>query len=372
MANAKKAKRKIGYAVIGLGHITQQALLPGFRNASGNSRLVALVSGDADKREELGERYKVPTFDYAELDECLDLPDVDAVYIGLPNDLHADYVVRCARKGVHVLCEKPMAMSSVECERMIAACSEADVKLMIAYRLHLERANLKAIQKIIDGRIGEPRYFSSVFSYQVAGDNIRVDKERGGGPQWDIGVYCVNAARYLFRAEPTEVFAMSASRSGDERFAETPEMHSVLMRFPDDRLAQFTCSFGAATTASWEVLGTEGKLRLENAYEYEGERLLKWEVEEEPRKKKFSPNDQFGPQLKYFSECITEDREPEMNGYEGLADVRIIEAIDQSVTERRPIRLEPFEKRQRPSPEMAQNEQPVLTEDLVDAEAPHD
>lgn len=365
------AKRKIGYAVIGLGHISQHALLPAFKNAKSNSRLVALVSGDREKRDELGARYKVPTFDYDELDECLDLPDVDAVYIGLPNDQHAEYTERCARKGVHVLCEKPMGVSSAECLRMIRACADADVKLMIAYRLHLERANLKAIEKIIDGKIGEPRYYSSVFSYQVEDDNIRVIRERGGGPQWDIGLYCISAARYLFRSEPLEVFAFSATKAGDARFTETPEMVTAVMKFPDERIAQFTCSFGAAAAGSWELLGTEGMLRLENAFEYEGERTLRWTVNDEPRKRKFAPNDQFGPELVYFSDCIIKDREPEMNGYEGLADVRIIEAINESIERGAPVSLVPFKKRSRPVPAMVQNRPPVVTDDLVEAEAPH-
>lgn len=365
-----KKQRQVGYAVIGLGHIVQHAVLPAFQNAKG-ARLVALVSGDKDKRQELGTAYDVPTFDYAQLEDCLDMPEVEAVYIGLPNDLHAEYVERCARKGVHVLCEKPLAISSDECMRMIRACEEADVWLMTAYRLHLEKSNLKAVQAVERGDIGEPRFFSSTFSYQVQGGNIRTIEERGGGPQWDIGIYCLNATRYLFRDEPTEVFAWSATKKGDARFSETPEQVAVLLRYPNERLAQFTVSFGAAPSGTYTLVGTKGVVQVENAYEYEGERKLRVIVEEQKHKKRFKPSDQFGPELEYFAECVLEGREPEMNGWEGLADVRVIEAINRSIEEGKPIKLEPFERRRRPEPEMAREEPSVVTEDLVNAEAPH-
>lgn len=370
MARRKKSDRKIGYAVIGLGHIIQHAVLPAFKNAERNSRLVALVSGDAEKREALGQEYGVPTFDYDRLEECLDLPDVDAVYIGLPNDLHAEYVERCAKKGVHVLCEKPLGISSEECMRMIRACEESEVKLMTAYRLHLERANLKAIELIQDEKFGDPRWFSSVFSYQVEEGNIRTSKERGGGPQWDIGVYCVNAARYVFRDEPTEIYATALS-SGDPRFSETHEQLSVTMTFPNARVAQFTCSFGSAASGSYDVAGTRGTVRVENAFEYEGDRIVRWVFEDQEKKRRFSTNDQFGPELEYFSDCVIDGREPEMNGWEGLADVRIIEAIDRSVEEGRPVKLDPFERDARPEPEMAMEKPAVVTEDLVNAQQPH-
>jgi predicted dehydrogenase len=143
------------------------------------------------------------------------MPEVDAVYIAEPNDRHAEFPVRCAREGVHVLCEKPLAISEEECRRMIDACRDAGVKLMTAYRLHFEPSNLEVVRLIEEGRIGEPRVFTSTFAYQVKPGNIRTSAERGGGAIWDLGIYCINAARYLFRADPTELFAMRADRPGD-------------------------------------------------------------------------------------------------------------------------------------------------------------
>ncbi|HLM43994.1 MAG TPA: Gfo/Idh/MocA family oxidoreductase, partial [Myxococcaceae bacterium] len=161
----KKKSRKVGYAVVGIGHFAQDAILPAFKNAKKNSRLVALVSGDAKKHRVVGKRYKVPVFGYEQLEECLAMPEVDAVYIALPNTMHAEYAVRAARAGAHVLCEKPLAMDEQQCMEMIRAAEDSDVKLMTAYRLHFESANLAAMEAVRKGKIGEPRLFSSSFSF---------------------------------------------------------------------------------------------------------------------------------------------------------------------------------------------------------------
>src|SRR5262249_13673068 len=151
-----------------------------------------------------------------------------------------------------------------ECESMIETAKQGNVKLMIAYRLHFEKGNLSAIEAIQSGRIGEPRMFTSTFSQQVVEGNVRLKGDLGGGQLYDIGVYCINAARYLFRAEPEEVFAFSAS-SGDTRFTEVDEMVSAVLKFPDNRLATFACSFGAADRSAYEVVGTKGSLKMDPA-----------------------------------------------------------------------------------------------------------
>src|SRR4051794_37847345 len=152
--------KTIRYAVVGLGHIAQVAVLPAFKHAE-RSSLTALVSGDATKRKKIGRKYKVPhVYSYEEYGECLANEEVDAVYIALPNDMHCEYTVRAAEAGKHVLCEKPMAVTEDECRRMIAAAEANRVKLMIAYRLHFEEANLKVLEMIRQGEIGEPRFFS--------------------------------------------------------------------------------------------------------------------------------------------------------------------------------------------------------------------
>src|SRR5262245_53602082 len=162
----------VRYAVVGLGHIAQAAVLPAFAHASRNSRLAALVSDDRSKLKSLSRKYRIrDAYSYDDYDACLE--QVDAVYIALPNSMHAEYTIRAARAGVHVLCEKPMAVTAGECERMIEACREHRVKLMIAYRLHFEEINLAAVDLVRRGRIGEPKFFNSSFSLTVRGGNVR-------------------------------------------------------------------------------------------------------------------------------------------------------------------------------------------------------
>src|ERR1700687_2297794 len=254
---------------------------------------------------------------------------IDTVYIALPNNMHRAYSEAAALAGVHILCEKPMAVTEQECEAMIAAAEKAKVKLMIAYRLHFEAANLNAAEIVNSSKLGEPRIFNSIFTQQVKPGDIRLQAELGGGPLYDIGIYCINASRYLFKAEPTEVFAFSASRP-DKRFREVDEMASAVMRFPENRLAHFTCSFGAADCSIYEVLGTKGILRLEHAYEMVEPIKEKLTINNKTKTKTYPKKDQFAPELVYFSDCILKNEQPEPSGKEGMADVRIIRALLES------------------------------------------
>src|SRR6185369_337081 len=153
---------------------------------------------------------------YEEYDSVMKSGEIDAVYIALPNHMHRDFAVRAARAGVHVLCEKPMAVTADDCEEMVRAASDANVRLMVAYRLHFDRANLEAMKVIESGKLGDIRLFNSVFTMSVKEGDIRLQRKTGGGTLYDIGLYCINAARYLFRAEPMEMFAFSAN-NGDAR-----------------------------------------------------------------------------------------------------------------------------------------------------------
>src|SRR5262249_5559210 len=268
------------------------------------------------------------------------------VYIALPNHIHRDYTVAAAEAGKHVLCEKPLAVTERECEEMIGAAERFGVRLMTAYRLHFDRANLEAVEIVRSGRLGEARLFDSVLTMQVKDEhNIRLGPpEKGGGPLYDIGIYCINAARYLFRSEPSEVFAWSAT-IGERRFAETPEMVSAILRFPVERLATFTCSLGAADSGWYQVGGTKGGLRVDPAYEYKEPLKHHLVVEgEKERTRRFPRKDQFASELVYFSDCVLKDREPEPSGREGLADVRIIRALYESARIGRPVALPEFER----------------------------
>ncbi len=338
----------IRYVVVGLGDIAQGAVLPAFANAK-NSRLVGLVSDDRKKLKVLGRRYGVgELLDYGSYDGFLRSGNVDAVYIALPNALHRDFAVRAANAGIHVLCEKPLALDEDECTEIIRACAENKVKLMTAYRLHFDHANLEAIRLVSSGKIGEPRIFQSLFTMQVKPGNIRLDKSMGGGTLYDIGVYCINAARYLFGNEPTEVTAFSA-RNKDPRFKEVDEMTSAMLRFPENRLASFTASFGAADVATYTVVGTKGVLKMAHGYEYSVPIEMEVAVKGKTEKRKYVLKDQFGPELVYFSDCILRDRQPEPSGIEGLLDVTIIRSLYESARTGRPVTIKDLHKGRRPT-----------------------
>jgi predicted dehydrogenase len=350
---------KIRYGVVGLGHIAQVAILPAFAHAGENSELRAIFSSDPEKLEKVGKRHDVPVrASYDDFDEVCSSGEIDAVFIALPNDLHRDFTERAARAGVHVLCEKPMASSASDCEAMMKACSTAGVKLMIAYRLHFERASLEAIRIAQSGKLGEVRFFTSEFSQDVRAGDVRLQKEKGGGTLWDIGIYCLNAARHIFAGEPHVVSATVAARQ-DERFAEVEEMAAATLHFPGDRIATFVCSFGAADVASYRIVGTGGDLRVEPAYPYATGLAHELTIGETKKRRRFPHRDQFAPEILYFSKCILEDREPEPSGLEGLIDVRIIEALYESARSGRPVRLDLPEKKDRPSMKLHIDRPPV-------------
>ena len=371
MSDRRPRKRsKTRYGVIGLGHIAQTAVLPAFAHAKG-CELTALISDDQAKLDELAEQFSVPNR-FADSDAALASGTFDALYIALPNNLHCEYTVRAAEAGIHVLCEKPMAVTSAECEKMIHAVETAGVRLMIAYRLHFEEANLRAVEIAHSGVLGDVRAFQSVFAINVQPGNIRLEQELGGGTLYDIGIYCINAARYLFRDEPLEVTALSAN-NGEPRFSETDEMTGALLRFPQDRLALFLSSFGAAEVGAYQILGTKGNLRVDPAYDYFTKLTHYLTVDGKTTKKAFAKRDQFAPELTYFARCIQQGREPEPNGREGLLDVQIIEALYQSATSGAPIRLNLSGKRTRPSLDQEQQAAPVRREpELVHASSPQE
>ncbi len=369
-SSRERNKAVVRYAIVGLGYISQDAVLPAFVNARKNSEVRALVTDDPVKARTLSKKYDVPfSYSYDEFDLCLKSGEIDAVYIALPNSMHQAYAVAAANAGIHVLCEKPMALDETECQAMITAAEENGVKLMIAYRLHFERANLHAIEAIRSGKIGQPRIFSSVFTQQVPEGNIRLKREMGGGPVWDVGVYCINAARYLFQSEPQEVFAFQAT-SDDERFREVAESVTAVLRFPDARLATFSCSFGAADVSEFQVVGTKGNLRADPAYGYAHGLHLKLNVNGAERESVFPKSDQFAPELLYFSDCILNNRNPEPSGQEGLADVRIIRAIYDSLESKKPVQPEQTEIESRPSPDQEIHRPAVPEPELVHAESP--
>jgi glucose-fructose oxidoreductase len=368
MASQKK-QTAVRYAVVGQGYIAQAAVLPAFAHARSNSRLVALISGDEKKRRELGRKYDVATYSYEEYETCLKSGDVDAVYIALPNNMHREYTVRAARAGVHVLCEKPLAVTEAECKAMIAACKRHKVKLMTAYRLHFERATLHALHESgSKGVIGEPRIFVSSFTMNVEPPNIRLQSKMGGGTLYDIGIYCINAARHLFRAEPVEVVAVTVD--GSKKQSDVEESAICVLRFSEDRLATFAVSFGTDKTSEYRIVGTKGSIRVEPGYDLASGLEIHITRDGKKRTIKYKKRDQFAPELIHFSDCILHDRDPEPSGEEGLADVRVIRALYRSAKSVRAVRLGGGTTRRQPTLRQEKTRPAVRMPRLVNATPP--
>jgi predicted dehydrogenase len=363
------AERRVRYAVIGAGHIAQVAVLPAFAHAGENSELVALISGDANKRRELAERYHIAqTGGYEELEWVLQRAQVDAVYIGTPNHKHREHTERSARAGAHVLCEKPMAPTVADCAAMIEACRDAGVRLMIAYRLHFEEANLRAVEIVQSGQLGRPRLFTSCHTLEVRPGDIRTKKEMAGGALFDLGVYPINAARYIFRDEPVRV--MATTTRGDSRFDGVDATTTAVLIFKDERIAEFSASLEAADTSFYRVVGDKGDLRVEPAYAYDQELRHVLTIDDRQTESRFPKRDQFAAELVAFSRAILRDRDVEPSGEEGLCDIRVVEALLESARSGRAIDLPPFERKRHPSLEQEMHLPPVSKPRVLGVEAP--
>jgi glucose-fructose oxidoreductase len=331
--------KQIGYAVLGAAGIAHDAILPAFARATENSKLVAVVSADRAEGQMVAQEFRATAYHFDELRQCLSREDVNAVWVAVPNAMRCDYAVEAARAGVHVLCERPMAVTADECRRLLRTCQTNRVKLMIGYRWPFQPGPLKALELVRAGAIGMPKTFSSDFTTKLDDpDDVRLQRRLGGGTVYDLGVESVNAVRSLFGAEPAQVMAMTA-RTSRRYGGDVDESGVALVRFPDERLAHFHTSFGEEPTARLTLFGEDGLLRLENAYRYAEPMTLQIVRNGRMEELTFEPGEPFASALTYFSECVLKDRQPEPGGIDGLQDVRIIEAIYRSARDGRPVTL---------------------------------
>jgi len=336
------ASKRIGFAVVGLGHISEVAVLPAFRHSK-KAKLVAVVSGDERKAKRLAQRFRAS--DYYTYDEyvlCLNHPQVDAVYIATTNGTHAEYTIRAAQSRKHVLCEKPMANTLEECQQMIDACRASDVRLMIAYRKYFEPASLALRRLVATGKLGRLKLLHSAFTIflppgKSGGSAWHFDKKQaGGGSLVDVGVYCVNTSRWLIGKDPVEAsgYMWTHDPAG---FHEVDEHIAFQLKFPEGIVLQGSSSFGAAQASFLHVHGDKGWAALDPAYEFDEERRLFGRIGGKWFEKKFKAIDEFVLELDAFAECVRRHREPEPNGLQGLKDVAVMEAIYRSARENRPV-----------------------------------
>ncbi|WP_235011414.1 Gfo/Idh/MocA family protein [Bryocella elongata] len=332
--------QRVGYCVIGLGRIAAH-FLAGVANSQ-SSRVTALVSGHRDKAERVAAQYGVPMdsiYSYEEFDRIGANRNIDAVYVALPNSMHAEYTMRAARAGKHVLCEKPMAISSAECRQMIEACTVARVKLMIAYRLHDEPITLKALALVKSGQLGPLQAMEAANGFNIKPGEWRYTKALGGGGSlFDVGIYCINAFRMFAGGEPSDCHGQVSTMDHDGRFKEVEENVSWLMRFPSGALATGASTYGADMSGYYRLHGAYGWLEV-GSYTYQGQHIQGRYAEEPTRDAKRIDIDetsdeldpmQFVREADHFAECILQNKTPKTPGEEGLADLRCIEAIYRS------------------------------------------
>src|SRR5271170_8274637 len=274
-AEAQGGEQKVGYCVIGLGRIADY-FLRGVQQSS-NSKITGLVSGHRDKAERIAAQYGVPKssiYNYEDMDKFRDNKAIDAVYVALPNSMHAEYTIRSAKAGKHVLCEKPMSTTVSEAEAMIAACKAMNVKLMIAYRLHYEPLNLKAVKLIRDGSLGTVQTINGAFGFNANPTAWRLNKTlAGGGSLFDVGIYVVNACRYLTGEEPVKFTGVVSTIDQDGRFSTVEENVSWTLKFPSGVVATGSCTYGAQMPGYFKVFASKGWLEMGPAFVYDGLRL---------------------------------------------------------------------------------------------------
>ena len=348
---------RIGFAVVGLGRLSLGEILPAMARSK-YCRVTALVSGDSEKARKIAQQYGVPDnglYDYASYDRLAQNPEVQVIYIVLPNSMHAEFVLRGAKAGKHILCEKPMATSSRDCERMIAACKAANVKLMIAYRQQYEPNNRAIVEMVKAGKLGTVKSFVAT-NAQAQGDpnqwrqNLKL---AGGGCLPDVGVYCLNAARFLTGEEPSEVWGQTFQPKDDPRFREVEETCSFGLRFPSGLLATCSTGYGVHTSQFLRVEGSLATATLNPAFGYHGIRTEVSRVEND-RNVKIEPTitdvDQFALEMDHMATCVMQNKQPHTPGEEGLQDQRLMEAIYESSRTGKVMQVNPPSPTRGPEP----------------------
>ncbi len=337
----KAVDRKVGYAIVGLGLLSLEEILPAFAETQ-HSRCVALVSGHADKAAQVAKFYGVKPdaiYDYENYDRLSENREVEAVYIVLPNNMHAEFTIRAFKAGKHVLCEKPMATTIEECEQMVASADKAKRKLMIAYRLHYEPMNLQVMEWCREQKFGPVGTITSANCQNVTAPNIRLSNKLGGGPLGDIGIYSLNATRYITGEEPVRVTGFADAPADDPRFAEVPANVGFKLEFPSGAIASCTCSFKGPVKRDFQVHCRDATIQMDPAFAYRGLEL--WTDDGKERTRHLLPEvNHFAAEMDHFALAIKQNTEPLTTGKEGLLDLRAIAAINQSIRSKSAVELQ--------------------------------
>jgi predicted dehydrogenase len=316
-------KKQLGIALVGLGKYSTGELAPALEKTT-HCKLAGIVTGSEEKAKEWKTKYRLADsgiYNYETFHNIKDNPDIDIVYVVLPNAMHAEYVIKAAEAGKHVICEKPMAVTVEDCERMIRACRDAGVQLAIGYRLHFEPHNQEAMRLGQQQVFGKVKHIKAEFGLAEV-EGWRLDKRlAGGGPLMDVGIYCVQAARYTSGMEPIAVTAKEGEKHDQVKFKTVEESISWKLEFPGGLIAESNCSY-AADMDLLHVDAENGWFQLSPAYEYEG---IKGKSSKGPMQ--FPQVKEQAAHMDAIAKAILENQNVPVPGEMGKQDVKILEAI---------------------------------------------
>jgi predicted dehydrogenase len=328
--------RKARWAIVGLGQLALEEVMPAF-GLCRQSIPTALVSGHPEKAQKVADTYGVDRkhlYTYDTFDKIANDDQIDIVYVILPNHMHAEYTIRALKAGKHVLCEKPLSATVEEARDMCAVAKQTGKKLMAAYRLRYEPFTQTAIGLVREQKkLGKPKLITAMNSQMTKAPNIRLSKQTAGGPVMDVGVYCIQAARYMTGEEPYEVMAMLHKPDDDPNFREVAESYSWLMKFPSGVVADCSCGLGTSVSRMLRVACSDGVLHMNNAFAYRNQELLTTQGDQQS-KHQIEPVDHFAAEMDYFSDCVLNDKQVLTPGEDGLADMIVIDAVHRSADTR--------------------------------------
>ncbi len=329
--------RKLGVALVGLGSLSTNQIAPAFQK-SARCKLAAIVTGTPEKEKSWSDKYGIGRdhiYNYNSFDKLASDDSVDLVYIVLPNSMHAEYTIRAAKAGKHVLCEKPMANSAADCRDMISACQAANRKLAIGYRCQYEPHHLKCMEMSRSKELGAIKMIEAGFAFKI-GDpkQWRLNKKlAGGGALMDVGVYALQACRHLTGEEPAVITAQE-TKTDAVKFAEVDESITWLMQFPSGVLAYCSTSYNFNGLNRFNAFTENGFVRMDPAFSYSGNRM-----ETSKGKVEFDAPDQFANEMDAFAKCILENKPSKVSGEEGLKDLLAVEAIYKSIETRTSVKV---------------------------------
>jgi predicted dehydrogenase len=335
LARAQDDKR-LGFALVGLGSLSTNQIAPALQKTK-NCRLAGIVTGTPAKEQIWTDKYNIPrknVYNYQNFDRIADNPDIDVVYVVLPNAMHGEYTIRAARAGKHVLCEKPMEVSVKKCEEMIEACRKAKRQLAIGYRCQFTPHHLEMIRLAREKEFGEVKLIEASFGFRIGDPNQwRLKRDlAGGGALMDVGIYALQAARYVSGEEPIEIVA-SETKTDKTKFKEVDESIVWSMRFPSGLMANCGTTYLVGGMNRVLAAAEKGWFQLDPAYSYGG---LKGKTSKGDMD--LPQIDHFAAEMDDFANCILKNRPTKVPGEEGLRDVKLTTAIYESVRKGRPVR----------------------------------